>query len=94
MSWPLNRSFKDTNKEELAHRRVDKLDRAIEALTIYLEEQRLVIDPVEADGIGLTLAELHLRLERLQDKYFSGDGRSKRKHRGKKKDGSVTDLMK
>lgn len=90
MSWPLNVSFRDGNKETVAHRRAKYLDNAIEALTLQL--QNPAIDPVEADGIGMTLAELHLRYERLQDKYFSGDGRSKRKHRKQKKI-DATDLL-
>lgn len=93
MSWPLKETFRDGNKGALALRRVEKLDRAIEVLTKILENPEL--DVAEADGIALSLSELHLRLERLQEKYFNGDGRSKRKNRkGEKEAKAMKNLLK
>lgn len=90
MSWPPKVMFRDSNRDAFARRRAEKLDRAIEALTLLLE--RVDIDASEAGDLAVSLSELHTIAARLQDKYFNGDGRSKRKHR-KKKEG-VRDILK
>lgn len=93
MSWPLKVTFKQANKEVVATSRAEQLNTVINVLAEKIKDPTL--DPAILLELTNRFTELQVQYQRLQDKYFTGDGRSYRKNRGKKlKVGSVNHLLK
>ena len=92
MSWPLKVTFKAANKEVVAVSRATQLNTVIDVLAEKIKDPTL--DAATLVLLTNNFVELQRQYKKLQETFFVGDGRSKRKHRGKKKDGSITDLLK
>jgi hypothetical protein len=92
-TWPLKETFKHTNKEIVANARALQLNDAIDVLVLRMQD--ISMSPETLAILGAQLVELQKQYQRLQERFFTGDGRSSRKNRGKKtKVGSVNHLLK
>lgn len=92
-NWPLKITYKATNKEVVANARAMQLNMLIEKLNEIINNH----PTVDAELVSLTecFVDLQHQYAKLQAKFFTGDGRSYRKNRGKKKKaGSITSLLK
>lgn len=92
MSWPLKITFNAANKQLVAIARATQLNTVIDALAEKIKDPTL--DAATLVSLTESFVELQRQYKKLQETFFVGDGRSKRKNRGKKKDGNITDLLK
>jgi hypothetical protein len=94
MSWPLKHTYKDTNKETVANARAMQLNTVIEALVKIISNCKESEDSATLVSLTESFVELQRQYKKLQEEFFTGDGRSYRKNRGKKKGADLSKLLK
>lgn len=83
--------WRTSKRKELAGIRAEQLTRAIEAITVRIEDPALDIETF--DSLSISLSELHHILRNVQDRHINGKAerpKKKKKYRSK----GLMDLVK
>jgi hypothetical protein len=92
-NWPLKLTYRATNKNVVAAARAEQLNIALSVLAERIKDPTL--DAATLVSLTDNFVELQKQYQRLQERFYIGDGRSYKKNRWKKKkDGSVNHLLK
>ncbi len=92
MSWPLKITYRQANKEVVANARAEQLNTVLTILAEKIKDT--TIDATILLELTNRFTELQLQYQRLQERFFIGDGRNNRKNRKKnKKPGDVSSLL-